>query len=311
MVISPQHVSLGPNVRLYVLFAVTVLGLTFEKIKSHLQGMHGLSISDGEIAVIIKQGHLKLLPEMKEIEKKIRAAPVAHYDETSWPMQGGGEGNFAWVKTSAIGPETIFRLGKSRGKGNAKKLLGRASLQVGVTDDYGGYNALFKNHALCWAHPLRKFRDLAKSGVLSKDHHDHCRSFYERFHLLERNIALTLTAPLSRSEREAAAMRFGREIDTLMLADPRDPQVLAKLKTTFLKNREKYLICLRIPDVPMTNNKAERSLRHLVIKRLLSFGSRSQKGAQAMETLLSVLLTLWWSKPKNYFGELARLINTA
>lgn len=57
----------------------------------------------------------------------------------------------------------------------------------------------------------------------------------------------------------------------------------------------------------MTNNTAERRIRHLVIKRLLSFGSRTQKGAQAMETLLSVLLTLWWSKPEDYFGELHRL----
>lgn len=93
-----------------------------------------------------------------------------------------------------------------------------------------------------------------------------------------------------------------------MASDSIDPATLAKLKNTFLNNREKYLTCLRIPGVPMTNNKAERSVRHLVIKRLLSFGSRSQQGAQAMETILSVLLTLWWSKPQDYFAELRKLI---
>lgn len=305
---TSQDSTLGLNVRMYVLFAVTVLGQTFEKIRTYLMVLHNLSISDGEIADIIQEGHQKLLPAMKQIEENIRQAPAAHYDETTWPMQHTDQGNFAWVKTSASSHDTIFRLGRSRGKGNAKELRGDPSDQVGVSDDYGGYDYLFKNHALCWAHPLRKFRDLARSEALSEERHDHCLRFYEEFHALERKVALTIAAPLSEAERKEAVMRFGNDIDRLMMATPLDPPILTTLKTTFLQHREKYLLCLRLPGVPMTNNKAERSLRHLVIKRLISFGSRTQKGARAMETLLSVLLTLWWSKPKNYFGDLARLM---
>jgi hypothetical protein len=306
--VSPQHCTLGPNVRLYVLFAVTVLGQTFEKVKAHLHGLHRLAVSDGELAAIIQEGHRKLLPTMQDIEARIRDAPAAHYDETSYPVQHGEQGNYAWVKTSSIGPETVFRLGRTRGKGNAEELRGTASGQVGVTDDYGAYDLLFKNHALCWAHPLRKFRDLSRSGALSATQHERCTDFYKRFHALERSVALTVAAPLVRGEREAAAGRFHRKINALMVADPQDLPVVATLKKSFLENREHYLLCIRMPGVPMTNNKAERSLRHLVIKRLLSFGSRSQKGAQAMETILSVCLTLWWSKPEDYFGELRRLM---
>ncbi len=306
--ISPQHCTLGPNVRLYILFAVTVLGQTFEKIRAHLHGLHRLTVSDGELATIIREGHRKLLPAMKDIEAKIREAPTAHYDETSYPVQNGEQGNYAWVKTSSTGPETVFRLGRTRGKGNAEELRGPASDQTGMSDDYGVYDNLFRNHALCWAHPLRKFRDLARSGALSPEHHEQCRGFYERFHALERSVSLIIAAPLSARQRGNAAYRVGRKIDTLMVPDAADPPVLATLKSTFLENREHYLVCIRIPGVPMTNNKAERSLRHLVIKRLLSFGSRSQQGAQAMETILSVLLTLWWSKPSDYFGELRRLM---
>lgn len=306
--ISSQHCTLGPNVRLYVLFAVTVLGQTFEKIKAHLHGLHRLSLSDGELAAIIREGHRRLLPAMKDIEEKIREAPAAHYDETSYPVQHGEQGNYAWVKSSSCGPETVFRLGRTRGKGNAEELRGSPSNQVGVSDDYGAYDALFKNHALCWAHPLRKFRDLAKSSVLASEHHTQCLSFYEKFHALERNIALTIAAPLSCEERTIAAAKFGRNIDVIMAPNALDLPNLAILKNTFVKNREKYLLCIRMPNVPMTNNKAERSVRHLVIKRLLSFGSRSQQGAKAMETILSVCLTLWWSKPQDYFGELRRLM---
>lgn len=177
--ITSQHCTLGPNVRLYVLFAVTVLGQTFEKIKAQLEGLHRLSVSDGELAVLIEEGHRKLLPAMEDIARKIRKSPAAHYDETSYPVQNGEQGNYAWVKTSATGPETVFRLGRTRGKGNAIELRGPPSNQVGVSDDYGAYDALFKNHALCWAHPLRKFRDLAKSSALSLEQHERCRTFYE------------------------------------------------------------------------------------------------------------------------------------
>ena len=306
--ISPQHCTLGPNVRLSVLFAVTVLGQTFEKVRAHLHGLHHLAVSDGELAVIIQEGHRKLLPAMHDVEARIRDAPVAHYDETSYPVQHGEQGNYAWVKTSAIGPETVFRLGRTRGKGNAEEIRGPPSDQVGVSDDYRAYDELFRNHALCWAHPLRKFRDLERSEALSLAHHAQCAHFYEKFHSLERAVALAIAAPLSLKERTNAAAQFGKTINALMAADSLDPSALATLKRTFLRNRKKYLLCIRVPGVPMTNNKAERSLRHLVIKRLLSFGSRSQRGAQAMETILSVCLSLWWSKPQDYFGELRRLM---
>lgn len=306
--IAPQRCILGENVRLYILYAVTVLGLTFEKVKAHLQGLHNLPLSDGEITAILHEGHRKLLPARNGIDAKIRDAPVAHYDETGYPVQGGDQGNFAWVKTSATGPETIFLLGRTRGKGNAAEMRGPPSQQVAMTDDYPAYDSLFAQHALCWAHPLRKFRDLARSDVLPEEQHTVCQSFYEAFSLLERDVALTIAAPLTTKERSEARARFASRIASLMLPSSSDPPKLSTLKKTFQENTEQYLLCVTTPGVPMTNNQAERRLRHLVIKRLLSFGSRTQKGAQTIETLLSVLLTLWWSRPKDYFGELRSLM---
>ena len=54
------------------------------------------------------------------------------------------------------------------------------------------------------------------------------------------------------------------------------------------KNREKYLTCLKFPgQIPMDNNKAERGLRHLVIKRKISYGSKTEKGAETIIWLAS------------------------
>ncbi len=74
--------------------------------------------------------------------------------------------------------DTVFSLGKNKGIGNAKKLLGDnfEGVGVSVTDDYEAYTNIFirqastskkGNHVLCWAHPHRKFRDLKKMTSVS------------------------------------------------------------------------------------------------------------------------------------------------
>ena len=108
--------------------------------------------------------------------------------------------------------------------------------------------------------------------------------------------------PFDARERAAQAQEFSARIASLCAPQDGDPPALARHKATFLEKREEYLLCVREKDVPLTNNKAERSLRPLFIKRKLSFGSKTHRGAQAMETLLSVLFTLWWSRPQNFFA---------
>ena len=48
---------------------------------------------------------------------------------------------------------------------------------------------------------------------------------------------------------------------------------------------------LEVAGVEPTNNAAERSLRHAVIWRKLSFGTQSAAGSRFVETLLSVVET--------------------
>ena len=45
------------------------------------------------------------------------------------------------------------------------------------------------------------------------------------------------------------------------------------------------------PDLPPTNNDAETALRHAVIARRISFGTRSDEGSRAYAAILSVVET--------------------
>ncbi|MBF0383732.1 MAG: transposase, partial [Magnetococcales bacterium] len=48
---------------------------------------------------------------------------------------------------------------------------------------------------------------------------------------------------------------------------------------------------LEIPELPLTNNEAERSLRHWVIARLISHGTRTEEGSRVLSVLASVIET--------------------
>ena len=45
------------------------------------------------------------------------------------------------------------------------------------------------------------------------------------------------------------------------------------------------------PELPPTNNEAERALRHAVIGRRISYGTRTSEGSLAYSSLLSVIET--------------------
>ena len=64
------------------------------------------------------------------------------------------------------------------------------------------------------------------------------------------------------------------------------------------------------PEVDPTNNISERELRHLVIIRKISNGSRSTRGANATAMLLSIIQTLRMNK-KNPLLEMQEILKSA
>lgn len=315
--IEKQMCSLGKNVRARIAYCITVLGQTFSTTAKDLTDTFGIEVSNGEMVHILAEQALKLLPEYHDINATIRGSPAKHCDETSWKVQKGGQGNHAWVKRASDSRDTIFLMGRSRGKGNAKALHDEEG-QPTVTDDYGAYDFLGDVQALCWAHPKRKCKDLATSTVLSKHKQQHCKQFYQSFCTLLKDVKDISERVYIQQEREKAAEQFRIRIAILCQVNQADPKKLATLKATFLERKECYLLCVLLPNIPMTNNAAEQALRPLVVKRKLSFGSKTQKGADVMSVLMSVCFTHWWriqdkakhswQEPENFYRVYQELL---
>lgn len=280
------RVVLGPHVRRMVSYLAVMGRLSYGQIQDVLKQVYAFDVSQGEIASLLANEGERLRLAYEQLKVKIRDEPSVHMDETGWNLLRSGEHGFAWTMVGGASGEAVFVLGQSRGKVNAQELLGDSTAVV-VSDDYAAYRTLSNPHQLCCAHILRKLRDLARSAELTPELRDHCRTAYTTFASIYADIeqARTSTTPTStRSRLHQRLQQFARShID--------DPAKLARIKTQIQKRTVQYLTCLRYSQVAADNNAAERSLRHLVLKRKISFGSLCARTAETMAILCSMLLT--------------------
>jgi transposase len=89
-----------------------------------------------------------------------------------------------------------------------------------------------------------------------------------------------------------------------------DPHKLKNLKAHMLDYEHALFTCLTVDGIPSDNNRAERDLRPLVIKRKKSFGSKTEQGAKALEVVLSVVWSTW-RRDRATFWQYLQSLETA
>lgn len=292
--VPSARVIIGERVHAYVAYLSIMGRLSFTQIQQLLFDTYHFALSAGEIAKILKRQALAHRPAYEQLKETIRGAPIVHLDETSWRQLTDGSGSYAWSMSTPEG-RSVYLVGESRGRGNVTTLLGDDYAGVVVSDDYGAYRTLTR-HQLCWAHVLRKFRDLARSGELDADAQTHHQQEYQTLAGIYQDV---------RDQRDPSLCAvYVTRLQQLAQHAVLDCKKLRTYKETLLKNIPAYLTCLADPAIPLTNNQAERSLRHLVLKRKVSFGSHSKETAERLAILLSVFMSKRSQNPRDWFGEL-------
>lgn len=293
-------VILGDNVRMLVATLITIERLSFSQVRGLLQTLFGLSISDGEITKILTREAGALRPAEAALHAQIREEPSHHLDESRYDV--AGETRYVWSMTGGTSGDTVYRVGVSRGKGIAEDLRGD-SPGVLISDDYGAYRTLAREHQLCFAHLIRKFRDLAGHEGFGRAETEEIQRTYREIKDIYHAVVSACSGPDPHEQRTILTERF----TAVATVHTNDPTPVVRLKTTLAKNIPRYLTCLSFPAIALTNNAAERALRHVVLKRKISYGCRSAQGASTLGTLLSVLLSLWRKDPVSYFARYREL----
>ena len=151
-----------------------------------------------------------------------------------------------------------------------------------LSDDAPQFQHLTDEQALCWVHEGRHYKKLSPTVA----YHQHLLAgfltdFWNFYHHLQRYRA---------SPSLAQAHQLNCQFDTLFSPatgyDALDKRI-AKTKA----RKDKWLMVLKYPQIPLHNNPAELGARHRVRKRDVSFGPRTQDGLAAWDTFMTLAAT--------------------
>lgn len=302
-----QDVTLGPNVRSLVCYLITLRDHSYDQVIRLLWDLYGFKMTSGEITTILNARSLQLLPEYERLKQTIRASPAVHLDESRWRIQSEGGAGYAFSMSSSTNTDVVFKLADSRGKGNAEELLGDNYQGVGITDRYGAYKHMFTLHQICWAHLQRNAKDLTHLECLGRAKLKHVTNFYQELAGMYASIRCYQSQPFEQEQRDGQAMELLEQALQLCRPHLLDPKKLKDLKQGILDYQDCLFICLKLDGIPADNNRAERDIRKLVMKRKKSLGVKTIKGARTLEVLLSVCWSLYNRDRNNFFANFQAL----
>lgn len=286
---------IGLHAMLLIAFLKIRMALPEDKIVELLQNAHALSISRSEVVCALNQLRRAFGPHYTEIEKKIREAPVKGCDETGWRLDGVNH----WVWCMVNEEVAWYRVHRRRSYKVVKPILQDQTGKLIVHDRLPTYNQLAEEtgcaQQVCWAHILRDTKKLAKNYEEATTVHRRLKSIFRK--------AKSLAPHGTQQDVEKLLAR----IDYFGELHFKHKSIRTFRNSICKKHRNNLFHFVTNPAVPSTNNGTERAIRKVVIIRKISNGSRSEKGARILETLLSVIETLRL-QGKNPLDEMKRLL---
>ena len=213
-----------------------------------------------------------------------RRSPVKHADETGW--RNDGQNGYAWLFCTPL--LSLFRFRQSRAAKVALEVFGARRLPgTLVVDRYAGYNKVRCAFQYCYAHLLREVQDLGQEFAQQTE----VQRFVETLAPLLAQAMKLRTQGLKLNQFHQQARQIKARIVESVQSQVQHPGI-QNIQNLFRENAARLYHWARHPSIPAENNRAERSLRPLVIARKISFGSQSVQGLKTREVLMSVLHTL-------------------
>lgn len=274
---------IGTTLASVLVFLNKEQGLSIRKVKNVLEELYGIKLSRGVIVRSIHETGLAAEPIEEHLKEELFKSDLLHSDETSWMEHT--QGLWLWVYITAS--TCLFLLG-GRTKKMAQEIINDKFHGWLMSDGYNAYRA-YKKRFRCWAHLKRKAKGLAESNWIQAH-------FFGKEVL---NLFSTLMAGVyearSRGCSESIMSQYQKELDDFKnkcIANKNcghgDTEKLAK---EFLNDWDAIFRILDYPFYPLTNNEAERALRHWVIIRKLTQGTRTAPGSRSLTLLASVIAT--------------------
>jgi len=209
-----------------------------------------------------------------------------HLDETPWRIQNKDQKDgYMWVISSRMGSYYFYKPTRS-GEVIKEKLTGYTGRVL--TDGYSGYGILKDvniEQGFCWAHGRRNFLPIEKGDPKVKSILDDIDQLFA----IERSVKTFAELKILRDEKSREIIL---RIQTKLLEEhPRSRSKSLKRKAIeyLMKRWKGFTLFLDDVRLPLSNNEAERTIRHAVIGRKNYHGSNNHTGAETAATHFTII----------------------
>ena len=256
--------------------------LSRRRIQEFLRDWLGIELSTSTINQCIHEAGRAVEPIEEQLVEELQHASLTYADETPWKEWG----QLLWLWVIITPTICLYFIGY-RSKEILAHVFGEGFVGWLMSDGYQVYRH-FQQRLRCWAHLLRKAKGLkqslnAEARTFGQATHDLLSDLMSAIYQAREGPPVDLT-PRFRDRLDA----FRRLCEQHRDSAQEKTRALAR---EFLNDWEAVWIVVAHPYLPLTNNEAERALRHWVIARLLSQGTRTEQGSRAFALLASVIDT--------------------
>ncbi len=269
--------------------------LSRAKIQEFIWDWLGVKLSVGTIDRCVREAGIACEPVVEELLAQLQSVEIIHVDETPWYQKG----KLYWLWVALNSKTAVFRIAP-RTKEELGQLVTEAFVGWLITDGYGAYRHRTKRQR-CLADLIRKAIGISES--------------------INARTARIGTLILNKLQDFIHGMKSGTnrvELDQIIYSlrgvchigkRVVSHEKLKALANEILNDWDAVTAAVRNPNLPLTNNEAERALRHAVIARRISYGTRTNEGSIAYSSLLSVIETcrLRQVAPWEYISSVIKL----
>lgn len=276
--------DIGLNSTILICYLWVAICVPFTKISSYLKTFHGLKVTTSGLSRQVIRVSIIMKEIYTEILLDIKIGVTLHADETGWRVKGKNW----WLWVFGTHDTAYFTIDKSRGSKVVRRVLGEIFLGVLVVDGWCAYLSLLCEQQSCMAHLLRKLRKFRAAFP----HLIEIAKFYIKLRRIIRD-----GERLQRDRDKLGEIVFYRRLDKLkkrlqkLVEWPNPDEVLTGIIDKVKRQQPRILTFVEHPGVPCHNNYGEYLIRLGVLKRKISGGSLSSKGAEAYAILLSIYVT--------------------
>jgi len=281
-----EHSYIGPKAKAFAAFLRYGVKISERDVKILFERAFNLKIVASSIAGFRYQLKRAGSPLYQKLIQALKAGAFIHADETGWKV----DGKTRWLWKFSNKKISVSHIDESRGQKVVEEMLGNEYGGVLISDFLSAYNKISaKSKQRCLVHILR---DLKKIKEYWQDDQEVLR-YIERLKKIFED-AVTLQAEYKDKCWDDVYYARRTALET-SLKDFGFPNPNKKILKRFAKRLERHknelLTFLYEREVDYHNNHAEQQIRPDVIFRKITFGNRSNRGAQYHSVIMSILQT--------------------